>query len=265
MAQGSEASTAASHPGCGTLLSPWRLYFWGGIAPLLPILGARMAGADAEWVSVLQLIPTIVLVAAIFVLVDIALSDPVPGAVDNASGVAAVIGAAERLRAEPAENLDVWVVLTGAGECQAEGMRSFVREHRGNLEPETTAVVAVDSVGFGDPRYSVTDGAVIGTPADPGLISICEALDSAPADGDKGSGPQPVHSPLTGDALAARIRGIPSITITGLDADGLPSPAHHTDDDVPARCDAAAVDRATGLLVAMARLLDRDAARRVAS
>ena len=75
---------------------------------------------------------------------------------------------------------------------------------------------------------------------------------------------QPFRSPVTGDALAARIRRIPAITVAGLDENGLPSPAHHTDDDVPARCDAGAVGRATDLLVSMARLLDRDAARRVA-
>jgi hypothetical protein len=240
-------------------LSPWRLYFWGGIALLLPILGVRMAGVDAAWLSIVQMAPTIVLIAAVFVLVDIALSDPVPGAVDNASGVAAVLGAAERLRDDPPGNLDVWVVLTGAGECQAEGMRSFVREHRSNLDPETTAVVAVDSVGFGRLRYVESEGALIGLPADPALVSICEALGSEGEDAI-----EPVSSPVTGDAVAARVLRIPSITITGLDEDGMPSPSHHTDDDLPGRCDAAAVSRATDLLVSIAKLLDRDAARRVA-
>lgn len=242
-------------PRMRVLLSPWRIYFWGGLAALLPVIGLRMAGLDATWVSMVQMVPTVILIAAVFALVDIALSDTVPGAVDNASGVAAVLAAAEHLRAEPPEDLDVWVVLTGAAECQAEGMRSFVRGHRGNLEPESTAIVSVDSVGFGSPAYTLSDGAAVSTAADPGLVSICEALDLA----------RPVRSPLTGDALAARIRGIPAITIAGLDDDGLPSPVHHTDEDLPARCDPVAIGRATDLLVAIAKLLDRDAARRVAA
>ena len=45
------------------LLGPWRLIFWGGIAPLLPILGARMAGFEPGWLSILQLFPTVLLIA----------------------------------------------------------------------------------------------------------------------------------------------------------------------------------------------------------
>src|SRR6266513_2692119 len=45
-------------------LGPFRLFFWVGLAPLLPILGARMAGLDATWLSALQAIPTIVLIVA---------------------------------------------------------------------------------------------------------------------------------------------------------------------------------------------------------
>lgn len=236
------------------LLSPWRVYFWGGLAALLPVIGLRMAGLDATWVSIVQMVPTVTLVAAIFLLVDIALSDTVPGAVDNASGVAATLAAAERLRAEPPAGLDVWVVLTGAGEPQAEGMRSFVKEHRGNLDSASTAIVSVDSVGFGTPAFATSDGAAVSTPADPELVSICEALGLA----------RPFRSAASGDAVAARIRRIPSISIAGLDENGLPSPVHHTEEDVPGRCDPAAIGLAADLLVSMAQLLDRDAARRVA-
>jgi len=246
-------------PRMRVLLSPWRVYFWGGPAALLPVIGLRMAGVDAGWVAVVQMIPTVTLIAAIFVLLDIALSDTVPGAIDDASGVAAVLGAAERLRAEPPASLDVWVVLTGAGEPQAEGMRSFVAAHRGTLDPQSTAVVSADSVGYGSPAYAVSEGAVVSTPTDPTLVSICEALASS------GIAARPFRSPHTGDAAAARLRGIPAITIAGLDDEGLPSPLRHTDDDVPARCDAQAIGRAADLLVSLARLMDRDAARRAPS
>ena len=60
-------------------LGPFRIFFWLGLAPLLPILGARMAGLDATWLNALQAIPTIVLIVAGFLLIDIALSDIVPG------------------------------------------------------------------------------------------------------------------------------------------------------------------------------------------
>src|SRR3954451_14620568 len=95
-------------------LGPFRLFFWLGLAPLLPILGARMAGFDATWLNAIQAIPTIVLIVAGFLLIDIALSDIVPGAYDNASGVAAGLSAADELTTNPPDNLDVWVVLAGS-------------------------------------------------------------------------------------------------------------------------------------------------------
>ena len=186
-------------PRMRVLLSPWRVYFWGGLAALLPAIALRMAGLDATWVSIVQLVPTVVLIAAIFVLVDIALSDTVPGAIDNASGVAAVLGAAEALRAEPPADLDVWVVLTGGAECQAEGMRSFVAAHRGNLDAESTAIVNVDSVGFGSPAYTVSEGAVVSTPTDPepGLDlrgAGCRAAVPLPRHRRRPRGAHPPHS-----------------------------------------------------------------------
>ncbi len=148
------------------LLGPWRLIFWGGMAPLLPILGARMAGFEPGWLSILQLFPTVLLVVAVFLLLDIALSDTVPGAYDNASGVAAVLSAAQRLEAEPPQNLDVWVVLTGAEECLSEGMRSFVRDNRKQLDRERTVFVNVDSVSYGAVHYETSEGPVISYPLD---------------------------------------------------------------------------------------------------
>ena len=122
--------------------------------PLLPILGARMAGVDATWLSAMQAIPTIVLIVAAFLLIDIALSDIVPGAYDNASGVAAVLSAADDCTTPP-ENLDVWVVLTGSEESFCEGMRAFVRRP----ERSSTATRPIRQPGFGLPRHRRLRGA----------------------------------------------------------------------------------------------------------
>ena len=119
-------------------LGPFRIFFWLGLAPLLPILGARMAGLDATWLNAVQAIPTIVLIVAAFLLIDIALSEIVPGAYDNASGVAAVLSAAAELTDDPAENLDVWIVLTGSEESLCEGSRAFVRSRRRQLDRART-------------------------------------------------------------------------------------------------------------------------------
>jgi hypothetical protein len=239
-------------------LGPFRLFFWLGLAPLLPILGARMAGLDATWLNALQAIPTIVLIVGGFLLIDIALSDIVPGAYDNASGVAAVVSAADELTANPPDNLDVWVVLTGSEESFCEGSRSFVRGRRKEFDRATTAFVNVDSVSFGQVAYEISQGPVISLPHDRQLIELCEALG---ASGAVEGGARPIRHPLLDDAMPARIRRMRAITIRTTDADGNLAPWYHTHDDVPERVDSTALTEATNFIVSLARLVDRDAGR----
>ena len=242
-------------------LGPWRLIFWGGMTPLLPILGARMAGVDAQWLSVLQLFPTLLLIVSGFLLVDIALSRIVPGAYDNASGVAAVLSAAEELRVEPPSNLDLWVLLTGGEECLDEGMRAWVRANRGSLDRERTVIINVDSVSYGSIAYELSEGAVISHPMDGELIELCEALSAAGQSEAGGAPARPIRSPVTTDAVAACIRGLRAITITSLN-EGLPPPWYHTHEDTPDRVNATSMTRATEFVLALVRLLDREAGRR---
>jgi Peptidase family M28 len=237
-------------------LGPFRIFFWVGLAPLLPILGARMAGLDATWLSAVQAVPTIVLIVAAFLLIDIALSEIVPGAYDNASGVAAVLAAADELTANPPENLDLWVLLAGSEESFCEGSRAFVRAHRRELDRQTTAFVNVDSVSYGGVAYEISQGAVISLPHDPQLIELCQALSAAGA-GEA----RPIRHPLLDDALPPRVRRMRSITIRTTDSDGNLAPWYHTHEDTPERVDAAALARGSEFIVALARLLDREARR----
>jgi Peptidase family M28 len=239
-------------------IGPFRIFFWIGLAPLLPILGARMAGLDATWLNAVQAIPTIVLIVAAFLLIDIALSEIVPGAYDNASGVAAVLSAAEELTSNPPPNIDVWIVLTGSEESFCEGSRAFVRSRRKQFDRANTFFLNVDSVSHGQVAYEVSEGAVISIPHDAELVELCEALAAAGAADGRA---RPIRHPLLDDALPARIRRLPAITVRTTDADGNLAPWYHTHDDVPERVDLTALDQATDFVVSLARLIDRDAGR----
>jgi hypothetical protein len=241
-------------------LGPFRLFFWLGLAPLLPILGARMAGFDATWLNAVQAIPTIVLIVAAFLLIDIALSEIVPGAYDNASGVAAVLSAAEDLSTDPPANLDVWIVVTGSEESFCEGSRAFVRSRRKQLDPASTYFVNVDSVSSGEVAYEISQGAVISVPHDRHLVELAEVLATA---GAPESGARPIRHPLLDDALPPRIRKFRSITLRTTDAQGNLAPWYHTHEDVPERVDSTALDRATDFVVALSRLIDREAGRTI--
>jgi Zn-dependent M28 family amino/carboxypeptidase len=77
---------------------------------------------------------------------DIAARDVVPGANDNATGVAVLLGIARALAGRPTETLRVMLVSTSE-EATCEGMQSFAERHFDELPRERTFFLAVDTVG----------------------------------------------------------------------------------------------------------------------
>jgi hypothetical protein len=87
--------------------------------------GARLAEVEATWLGAVQLVPTIVLLAALVAAIDIALSGFSPGANDNASGVAVAMALLGELQRTPPRNLAPALLLAGAGHVvrpRAEGV-----------------------------------------------------------------------------------------------------------------------------------------------
>jgi hypothetical protein len=238
-------------------LGPSRIFFWLGLAPLLPILGAQMAGVDGEWLQAVQLLPTLLLIVSFFLLVDIALSPIVPGAYGNASGVAAVMSAAADLDANPPANIDVSILLTGGGTTQGEGMRAFLKSRGKALRDGNTFVIGVDGVSHGDLHYSLSAGPVASVPFDARLVSLAASLTDADAGGENRYRAGPIRLSSVDEALPARLRKIPAISITG----GRTAPWYHQESDTPEHVDDAAVQRAAEFTAGLVRLLDREAGR----
>jgi hypothetical protein len=236
-------------------IGPFRILFW-SLAVLLPLLGARMAGVDTEAIAIAQLPPTMLLLLGAFALVDIELSAVVPGANDNASGVATVLALAEELDREPPRNLDVWVLLTGGEECLQEGMRAYLRAHRRELDRERTAFVCLDTVGNGRVRFESSAGWIVSFDLDRRLVELCAAI----ADSDERFGAAPLRHGVAGDSIQPRLRRFPALGITCLDEDGY-APHYHLPTDTPEAVDPRALDRAHDFTLQLVRMLDRDVAR----
>jgi hypothetical protein len=242
-------------------IAPFRILFW-SLAILLPILGARLAGIDSGLVSLLQLLPTLALLIGVFLLADIELSDVVPGANDNASGVATALSLAEELDSDPPDSLDVWILLTGGEECQMEGMRSFVRSHRKSLDREKTYFIVLDAVGAGTVRYETGEGFAVTYDLDRRLVELCAAIAAADRENGNRFNARPLRQGFATDALPARIAKLRATAITCL-ADGSLLPAnYHRPEDVPKRIDRKALDRAHDFTLELTRALDRDVGRR---
>jgi hypothetical protein len=235
--------------------SPQSIAFW-SMALLLPPLGVRMAGIDADWVSALQLPQTFLLLIAAFFYGEIALSPMSPGANDNASGVAAAMAAAKRLRADPPETLEVILLLPGAGEATREGARSFLRSHRHDLPPDRTWFGDIDSAGRGSARWVELEVPVVAQPPDSTLAELATALSE-----EGGARRSLPLAPASAASLAGSY-GYPAIALTARESDGFVPIAHHTPADEPAAVEPEAVESVASFAVDLVRLLDRDIARK---
>lgn len=202
----------------------------------------RGLGVESLLLSVIQFLPTVVLILSTPLLADIQLSRPVPGAADNASGVATVLGLTERHQGR-LEHLDLWALLTGAEETMSLGMREWLRAHRAELPRERTIFLNLDKVANGTVRYATREGLVVTAAHDPDLVAICEEV---AADDEAGRfGARPLVARSTSDALVARSAGYRAITISCLSSLDY-QPNHHQPTDTPDRVDPEALERALG-------------------
>lgn len=199
---------------------------------LLQIAAGVVGLAGAGWVigAVAGGVAVVAYAAAGFLLGDWARGASVPGAADNASGVAAVLGVAEGWAADPpAADAEGVVVLTGCEESGLLGAMAWARRHRAEAADVPTVFLNVDGVGFGPPRFLGWEVPVAGVPlrypAD--LLGLCRQV--AAERGLADAGPHTVPGPTDGLALLAA--GLRGVTVVGF-ADGGRLPHYHlpTDD-----------------------------------
>jgi hypothetical protein len=125
--------------------------WWGPLAAHGLIAAGALTGRRR--LAFLGLCGTALSVAAFH---DIARSPVVPGANDNLSGVAVLVGLAERLRAKPIEGLRVLLVSCGAEEVIQGGIGSFARTHFPRLPRDRTWFLNLETVG--SPQLILLEG-----------------------------------------------------------------------------------------------------------
>ena len=158
---------------------------------------------------------TAVLAAAALVLLYASgQSEDIRGAIGNASGVAALLALGERLQAQPVDDADVWLAATGSQESWMSGMRSLLDAH--SFDKRHTCIVNMESIGAGHLSYATRECLLHTANADPTLVREAQALHDT-------HGVQAVT--LQGVPTGAHIplhRGLPAMSILGVDDNGLP-------------------------------------------
>lgn len=162
----------------------------------------RLAGIDATPFTIIQFIPTVVLIALTPTFADTAISGPAKGEADNAAGVVAALRLAESYSGR-LTHFDLMLVFTGASAQFALGMREWLKRHRKELDTEATAVIALDNIGESEAaKYAVKEGAVFASRMHPTLVDIASELDA-----------ESYESRDISDAYLARSSGLPTLRV----------------------------------------------------
>jgi hypothetical protein len=245
--QRARAAAALFHEKLGHAPNPVQIVFWAGVAQTALHAGAS-AGVPtqlATW-ALAQLQGWIALTMG-----RAALAPAVPGASDDAAGVAVLLALAEDLRAAPLDHTEVWFVATGCEESGLAGAVDLLEHHRDELDREGTWLLALDTLGSGTLRWCTGEGFVRFMPYDPAFVALARETAAEP-----GAPPSRPYAMTFGtDALAGLVRGYKSLSLIALDDAGYP-PHYHWRSDTPENVDPATPAAAREFTRRLLRRLD---------
>jgi acetylornithine deacetylase/succinyl-diaminopimelate desuccinylase-like protein len=200
---------------------------------------------------VLRMLGGVAVAAATLLGLDLARGRLVPGANDNATGVAALIAVLAAFARDPLERTDIVAVFSDGEEMGLGGVAAWLEAHRVELEPSSTLVVSLDTLGSGEPAVACRDGAVTAKYkratqewADRGALRA-----AVPP-------PRRIDLVASTDAIVARHAGLQALALTSCDAGGTLGPHYHRPSDTPENVDHHSVEQCTRLAAGIARVWD---------
>lgn len=212
----------------------------------LPVALAALAAATGTRAG--RLAGGVLGVAMAVLMADVARSPTVPGASDNATGVAAMLALGARLAADPPPGLEVLLLAPGCEESGMGGMAAFLAAHGAGLDPARTFVLGLDTLGAGEPILARGEGALLThryRDEDNALVDAGAARMGLPA---------PPRWRIGGytDPLLARLAGLPTVSMLSIAPDGRYND-YHRPTDVPERVSWDSVERCLAVAEGTAR------------
>jgi hypothetical protein len=235
-------------------MSPALVLPFSGLALLTLASALRAIGLPRRATKRLALPGILVSAATAAAMADIGRHPVVPGANDDASGVATVLALAQDLVADPPANLEVWFLITGSEEAIEGGIHAFLKRHRAELEGRRPFFLNLEMLGSGRPVYQRAEGHVTSFEMHPEALSLVGAVAGESEFVDV----EGIRSPAQSDALAAHHYGFPAITVMSLPTGG-EIPHYHWATDPPENIDAASLGRCYRFLRRIIGRLDEEA------
>jgi len=216
-----------------TRVWPLRLF---GFAAL--VCAASALGAEGWLLGAARLLAGAALVIAGAAAVQWAGAKASPGANANASGVAALLTAAEQLAAQLPPDVELWCVAAGGSARGEPGLASLLEVHPEWCEDETS-LLHFSAVGAGRLHYARSEGVLGRVVHAPMLQELARRVAASGAFGEVA----PVE--LEGETGAQQLarRGAQVLSLVSLDESGVPRCLHQREDD-PEHLDLEGVVRA---------------------
>jgi len=162
----------------------------------------------------LALVAAIPLWLTIFVLIHREVAHRyVPGANDNASGVAVLLGVAQRLAASPIGGAQLYVVATGSEESGMIGAYDFYGRHKDLVR--SASIVNIDNPGIGDVCLVTSEGVVLRHSTEAGFAKVASRA------AKDGGVPVRQYRLLPTDATPAMQRGWKAVSVMAFTDKGI--------------------------------------------
>jgi hypothetical protein len=213
-------------------------------SPLFPVMAAfalqPLAGV-LTWAWPGSTVATVVTVYVFiiyavsgFLLAEWSVGPFVPGAADNATGVAAALELADRWRQTPADGVDLVLLLSGCEETGPLGAAAWVEAHLDERPRDATSFLVLDTLSCGAPRFVDAEYTLAATRVHYHADMIRLAGDVARRLGLRDAGPHAL--PTFTDAIPFARRGIGGVSILTFE-DGVYMPNYHQLVDTSDRVD----------------------------
>ena len=225
---------------------------------LIPLLLLHLFGLSGTVMSLVMLIPALVLAATTALVIQWGVSPFVPGASDNASGVAALLWLMRYFKAHPLERTELIFLFSGSEEVGLLGSAAFLAAHGEKLDRESTTFLCIDTLGNKDPVVLREESSLFFThhryPAD--LLKICRDL----AQSSLHKGVRQISLPVPTDATAFLERRYRGVTLISTDPDDF-ARNYHLPTDTPENVDIGTVVRCTSFARDLVRRMDQEQGR----
>ena len=220
-------------------------------------VGLALGSGDAMAFQVLGII-CVALYPIVGVFFFFHVGTPVPGALDDMSGLAVMSGLAKQLQEAKSagkffpEHTEVMLIAMGCEEAGLRGAKRYVARHLEELRSTPTYGIFLD--GIGDERFLtvVSNELCIGARHSPELVRL--ATEAAAEHG------YPILTKMiplgATDAAAFSLNGIPAVAILNQDVSGLPE-NYHTRLDTPERVRPEALGVTLRVVLSMIEKLDQ--------